>query len=70
MQIQQLLDEALKLDVDERYALAHHVLDSLPQPDPRIEKLWAEEAVRRLRAYDEGRDTRTYSLDEALGDDA
>lgn len=69
MQIQQLLDEALKLDVDERYALAHQ-LDSLPQPDLRIEKLWAEEAVRRLRAYDEGRDTRTYSLDEALGDDA
>lgn len=31
------------------------LLRSLDPPDPRIDKIWAEEAERRLKAYREGK---------------
>jgi putative addiction module component (TIGR02574 family) len=59
---------ALKLDKSERLAIIEGLNSSLDQPDPEIDKLWAEEALRRARAYDEGR-LETVSLEEALRDD-
>lgn len=63
----EILAMALKLDEFERYAIIEGLSSSL-ETDPEIDKLWAEEAVRRARAYDEGR-MKTYSLEEVLGDD-
>ncbi len=54
------LDEALKhalsLDVRDRAALAERLLASLEElPEEETERLWAEEAQRRLETYREGR---------------
>ncbi|HMO46426.1 MAG TPA: addiction module protein [Rubrivivax sp.] len=49
-----LLQSALKLDPVERFALAEDILRSLDRPDPEIDRLWIEEAERRLAAYRTG----------------
>ena len=54
------LDEALKhalsLDVRDRAALAERLLASLEElPEDEAERLWAEEAQRRLETYRDGR---------------
>lgn len=64
----EILEMALKLDESERLAIIEGLSSSLDQTDPEIDKLWAEEALRRARAYDEGR-LETVSLEEALRDD-
>jgi hypothetical protein len=40
---------------------------SLDKPDPEIDKVWQEEALRRVKAYDEGR-LDTVSMDEVFRD--
>jgi len=55
MGAQELLEQALKLTPDERFALADHVLHSLDRPDPDIDRVWQEEAERRLAAYRAGK---------------
>ena len=54
MGAQELLEQALKLTPDERFALADQVLHSLDRPDPTIDRLWLDEAERRLTAYRAG----------------
>jgi putative addiction module component (TIGR02574 family) len=47
---------ALSLDVHDRAALAESLLASLEElPEEEAERLWAEEAQRRLETYREGR---------------
>lgn len=46
---------ALKLKPDERVLVIDALLQSLDEPDPRIDAIWADEAERRLKAYREGR---------------
>ncbi len=55
MGAQELLEQALKLAPDERFALADQVLHSLDRPDPVIDRLWLDEAERRLVAYRAGK---------------
>lgn len=55
MGAQELLEQALKLAPDERFALVDQVLHSLDRPDPAIDRLWLEEAERRLAAYRAGK---------------
>lgn len=55
MGAQELLEQALKLTPDERFALADQVLHSLDRPDPDIDRVWQEEAERRLAAYRAGK---------------
>lgn len=55
MGTRELLEQALKLDPDQRLELVDRVLHSLDQPDPALDKLWIEEAERRLRAYRQGK---------------
>ncbi len=57
---------ALRLPPAERFDLIETLLKSLDQPDPAIDRVWSEEAQRRLTAIDEGR-LDVVSLDEALG---
>ena len=50
------LKYALSLDARDRAALAEGLLASLDElPEEEAERLWAEEAQRRLEAYREGR---------------
>ncbi len=52
----ELLKNALSLDVDDRAALAERLLASLDDLDEQeAERLWAQEAQRRLQEYRAGR---------------
>ena len=51
----EVLRSALSLDLDDRAALAERLLASLDELDEEeAERLWAEEAQRRLREYRAG----------------
>ena len=54
--LEALMQEALELSLDQRAALAEKLLESLDEPSPEeIEKLWTEEAIRRVAAHDAGK---------------
>ncbi len=50
-----ILREALALKPAEKADLIDKLLQSLDKPDSTIDALWAEEAERRIEAYEEGR---------------
>lgn len=66
MSTENIVEQALKLTATERFEIVETLLHSLDRPDPEIERLWGEEAVRRLQAYDQGQ-LATVNLEEALG---
>ncbi len=68
MDTQEVIEMALKLKPHERLELIDRIHESFDLPDPEIERLWGEEAVRRLAALDAGRG-KTYSMEEVLGKD-
>ncbi len=55
MSTKELLDEAMKLKPEERLSLVEVLIQSLDEPDKRLDEIWAEEAEKRLAAYREGR---------------
>ncbi len=55
MGTRELLEQALKLDPTERLELVDRVLHSLDRPDPTVDRIWIEEAERRLAAYRDGK---------------
>ena len=65
MTIETLINESLKLKPSEKFRLANVILESVDIGHPDIDKLWGEEAERRLKAYDKGT-IGAVSLDELL----
>ena len=63
----EIIDMALQLKAEERYEIAEKILQSLDKPDAEINRVWAEEALHRARACDEGR-MKTISFEEVFGD--
>jgi putative addiction module component (TIGR02574 family) len=58
--------EVMKLSLKERAELAQKLLRSLDDPsETELEALWAEEADRRLDAFERG-EMRSYSREEML----
>lgn len=55
MNTKALLDEAMKLRPEERLTLVEGLIQSLDEPDKRLDEIWAEEAEKRLKAYREGK---------------
>ncbi len=55
MSTTELVAQALKLNPSERFDLVDQVLHSLDQPNPEINRVWIEEAERRLAAYRAGK---------------
>lgn len=55
MSTKALLDEAMKLKPEERLTLVEGLIQSLDEPDKRLDEIWAEESERRLNAYREGK---------------
>ncbi len=51
---QQLFQNALSLNADDRAELADLLWATLEETDPEIERLWIEEAKRRVAAYQSG----------------
>jgi putative addiction module component (TIGR02574 family) len=56
MQHEEVAEQALKLGLEERAELAERLLLSLDEaPESDIERLWLEEAERRLMEFREGK---------------
>ena len=60
---EKLISQALKLDPSERFIVIEAIIKSLDVPDPKIDKIWAVEAGKRLKAYKAGQ-LETISFDE------
>lgn len=56
MQLEQLAKEVMNLSLEERAELAQRLLVSLDEAPPsEIERLWMQEAERRLKEFREGK---------------
>lgn len=62
----EIIDMALQLKAAERYEVAEKIMQSLDKSDPEIDKVWAEEALHRARACDEGR-MKTLPFEKVFG---
>jgi len=67
MSTTEVMEQALKLKASERYMLLEMLHQSLDKPDPEIDRIWREEALRRVQAYDEGK-LATVSMEEVFRD--
>jgi Putative addiction module component len=68
MEVNEIVQEALRLPAEQRVEILELITQSLGTPDPEVDRLWVEEAVRRLGALRAGQ-TKTYSMDEVFGKD-
>jgi putative addiction module component (TIGR02574 family) len=50
-----IISKVLHLKPAERSIVIKALLKSLDVPDPKIEKMWAAEAEKRLKAYEAGK---------------
>jgi putative addiction module component (TIGR02574 family) len=55
MSAEEILKEALKLKPEERFLLVEGLINSIDEPNKKLDDIWAEEAEKRLKAYREGR---------------
>lgn len=67
MSTSDVIEQALSLKASDRYLLLEILHRSLDKPDPEIDRVWQEEALRRVRAYDEGR-LETVPMEEVFRD--
>jgi putative addiction module component (TIGR02574 family) len=51
----EIIELAMQLEPAERFEVAEELLRSVEQVDPEIDRLWLEEAERRLAAHRAGR---------------
>ena len=63
----EIIDMALRLKAAERYEVAEKIMQSLDKSDAEIDKVWAEEALFRAKACDDGR-MKMCSFEEVFGD--
>ena len=50
-----ILEQALKMKPADKFLIIEALLNSLDEPDKKIEEIWAIEAEKRLKAYKEGK---------------
>ncbi len=55
MSSKEILEQVMALKPEERFMIVEGLLESLDEPDRKMDEIWAEEAEKRLRAYREGR---------------
>ncbi|MDE2389241.1 MAG: addiction module protein [Betaproteobacteria bacterium] len=55
MDKKELIAIAVKLSPAERFAVVDELLHSLDRLDPELDRMWIEEAERRLQAYRAGK---------------
>ena len=55
MSSKDILKQALKLKPDERFMVVEGLIKSLDAPDNSLDKIWADEAEKRLIAYRAGK---------------
>lgn len=49
-----ILNKALELSPDEKISVVDGILKSLDEPSANLDKIWADESEKRLRAYRSG----------------
>lgn len=62
----EIIQMALQLKAADRYEVVEKIMQSLDKPDAAIDSVWAEEAVHRACACDDGR-MKTLAFDEVFG---
>jgi putative addiction module component (TIGR02574 family) len=62
----EVLEQALRLKPEERFLVVEELLKSLDVPDQKLDQVWAEEAMRRLKAYRAGK-LRAIPMDQIFG---
>ena len=62
----EIIELALQLKAAERFEVAEKIMQSLDKPDNEIDQVWAEEALRRAQACDEGR-MKTIPFEDVFG---
>ena len=67
MSTTEVIEQALSLKASDRYLLLELLHYSLDKPDPEIDRVWQKEALRRVKAYDEGR-LETISMEAVFRD--
>ena len=55
MRTEEIIEQAIKLKPSERFDLVEQILHSLDHPNPEIDRIWQEEAEKRLAAYRAGK---------------
>ncbi len=61
-----VISKAMHLKPAERFIVIEALIRSLDIPDPLIEKIWAKEAQKRLKAYKNGK-LQTVSFEDMFG---
>jgi len=51
---QEIIDEAILLEPQDRYMVIESLVNSLDEMDENIEKLWINESEKRLDSYEKG----------------
>ena len=54
MSSKDVLEQALKLKPEERFAVVEGLIKSLDTPDSSLDAIWVDEAEKRLKAYRSG----------------
>ena len=67
MSIKEIISQALELKQEERFLIVEGLLKSIDEPDQNIDKIWTEEAEKRLKAYREG-SLEGISMEKIFGD--
>jgi hypothetical protein len=67
MSTAEVIEQALSLKAADRYLLLDLLHASLDKPDPEIDRVWQEEALRRVKAYNAGL-LGTVSMEEVFRD--
>lgn len=55
MNSKEILEYALKLGTNERFLIVEGLLNSIDEPNVSLDKIWSDEAEKRLNTYREGR---------------
>lgn len=55
MRTEEIIEQAIKLKPTERFDVVEQILHSLDHPNPEIDRIWQEEAEKRLAAYRAGK---------------
>ncbi|MDO8925370.1 MAG: addiction module protein [Sideroxyarcus sp.] len=63
----EIIDMALQLKASERYEVVEQIMQSLDKSDPEVDHVWAEEALQRAKACDDGR-MKTLPFEAVFGD--
>jgi putative addiction module component (TIGR02574 family) len=54
MSLNEIINEALTLQPQDRYLIIENLVQSLNQPNEEIDKLWIEESIKRVDAVKNG----------------